>query len=100
MGLFRISKELQFEVCNHGEPRASSEQQVKEKLFYRREGIVGGTIVNKESTGIIESSRCSSLHWLSFDSFLRAEKCFFYLLGSAIIVECEKAPISGLPTPI
>ena len=31
MGLFRISKELQFGICNHGEPHASPHTAKEEK---------------------------------------------------------------------
>ena len=36
MGLFRISRELQFGVCNHGEPRESSHLSREGEYFYRR----------------------------------------------------------------
>ena len=48
MGLFRISKELQFKVYNHGEPRASLHKARKEECFYREEKEVRRAIVNKE----------------------------------------------------
>lgn len=54
MGLFRISKELQFRVCNRGEPSASLQQQEK-KLFFTGEEEVGRAVVNKESIGGIKS---------------------------------------------
>lgn len=44
MGLFGISKELQFEVCNHGKPP----QQREEKLFYGGQQEVGRATVNEE----------------------------------------------------
>ena len=58
MGLFGISKILQYGVCNHDEPRASPPQQGEEGS-YRREKEVGRAIVNKESIGGIENSRYS-----------------------------------------
>ena len=48
MSLFRIRKELQFGVCNHGKPHASlitaKEGQIKEG-----EKEFGTAVVNKES---------------------------------------------------
>ena len=59
MDLFRISKELQFRVCKHGEPCASPRIAREEKLYYRRKEEVGKAIVNKESIGGIERLMCS-----------------------------------------
>ena len=56
MGLFRISRELQFGLCNHGKPRASSRLSREGECFYRGEKEVGRVIKNKEST---------AFHWLS-----------------------------------
>lgn len=46
-----ISKELQFGVCNYGEPHASPEQQGEEKPSYRGAKKVGRAIVSKKSIG-------------------------------------------------
>ena len=42
MGLFRISKELQFWVCNHDEPHAGPPAQGKEDAFIGRKRKFGG----------------------------------------------------------
>lgn len=41
-GLFRISRELQFRVCNHGEPCASPLMQGKETTSIERKKKLGG----------------------------------------------------------
>ena len=41
MGLFGIHKKLQFGVCNHGEPCASSQQKWRGELYYKGEKEVG-----------------------------------------------------------
>ena len=46
MGLFRISRELQFGICNHDEPHSS---QGKENAFTEGETEVGRAVINKES---------------------------------------------------
>ena len=59
MGLFLISRELQFGVCNHGETYkvAVSPLVAREgECFYRGENKVGRVIINKESM---------AFHWLS-----------------------------------
>lgn len=48
MSLFRIKKELQFEVCNHGKPYASL-ITAKEGQLIEGEKEVGRAAVNKES---------------------------------------------------
>ena len=47
--LFRIRKELQFWVYNHGKSCASPSTAREGQLFYRREKEVWRAIVNKES---------------------------------------------------
>ena len=49
MGLFGISRELQFWDCNHGEPPARSHMAKEGECFYRAEKEVGRDRVNKES---------------------------------------------------
>ena len=80
MGLFGISRDLQFQVCNHGEPHVSPCPATGE-LFYRGEKEVGRAIVNKESM---------AFHWLSPCQERRG--VFLLLLGSAIIAEHEIFP--------
>ena len=41
MGLFKTSKELQFEVCNHGKLHPSPHAVREEEHFYRKEQEVG-----------------------------------------------------------
>ena len=48
MSLFRIKKELQFGVCNHGKPYASL-ITAKEGQLIEGEKEVGRAVVNKES---------------------------------------------------
>ena len=95
MGLSLINKELQFRVCNQGQPCASPQQKWREELFYRWETVVGKAIVNKESV---------VFHWLSCDCLSFSEllpgknrDTFFFLLGSALIVGHE-TPTFCLPT--
>ena len=70
MGLFEISRELQFRVCNHGEAHSSAHTAREEELFYREEKEVGRATVNKESTAFHWQSCCqerreghSSSYW-------------------------------------
>ena len=82
MGLFGISRELQFRVCNHGEPHASP--------HVAREGGGKGSweaVINKESL---------CFNWLS--SCQDWEDSFFFLLGSAIVAGCGSS-LSDLPAP-
>ena len=53
MGLFGISRELHFGVCNLGEPRASP--QARDEYLLKEEEV-GKATVNGEST---------AFHWLS-----------------------------------
>ena len=66
IGLFRINKELQFGIRNHGKPHASSKKQGEEKLFYRGKEEVERTIVNKESIGGNESPMCRGFSLVEF----------------------------------
>ena len=54
MGLFWISRELQFGVCNHGEPPARPGR--KGVCFYREEKEIERALVSQESM---------AFHWLS-----------------------------------
>ena len=47
IGLFRISGELQFRVCNHGEPCASSHMAREGEHFYKEEKEVGRAVANR-----------------------------------------------------
>ena len=58
MGLFGISRELQFRVCGCGDPRASPSMAGKGEYFYREEKETWEDyLVNKESSGfsLVES---------------------------------------------
>ena len=83
MGLFEISKELQFRVCNQVDHVQVLSKKWRE-LFYREEEEVERAIVNQES---------STYHWLSSS---QARK------GRLPLVLCylhrARAPPSGLPT--
>lgn len=46
MGLFKTSKELQFEVCSHGKLHPSPQAVREEEHFYRKEQEVGRATVN------------------------------------------------------
>ena len=56
MGLSWVSRELQFGVCNHGEPHASPQMAREGALFYRGEKKARRARVNIEFMGF---------HWLS-----------------------------------
>ena len=49
MGLFWISRGLQFGVCDHDKPRASPNKAREGDHLYRREKELGRATVNKES---------------------------------------------------
>ena len=80
MGLFGISRELQFGGCNHGEPQASLHMSRKEECFHREEKEVGRATVNKEFM---------AFHWLVL--VRKEEVSLFFLLGSAVVVGCENS---------
>ena len=48
LSLFKISRELQFGVCNHGEPHSRS-LRAREGGFYREEKEIQRAIVNRSS---------------------------------------------------
>ena len=78
MGLFRISRELQFGVCIFGKPHASPHTVREGEYFYRRSKEVGKAIVNKESM---------AFHVWVLDR--NKEESSFFLLDSAIVPRCE-----------
>ena len=49
MGLFEISRQLQFRVYNHGKPCASCHPAREGEPFYRQEKEAEGALINKES---------------------------------------------------
>lgn len=55
IGLFKISRELQFGVCNHSEARASPKGQGKESTFIQGEKAMGRAIVNTKSKASLGS---------------------------------------------
>ena len=80
MSLFRIKKELQFGVCNHGKPYASL-ITAKEGQLIEGEKEVGRAVVNKES--------------MTFHSWLlpgEKRRLVYFLLGYAIIGGNESSP--------
>ena len=72
MGLFRISRELQFEVCICEEPSVSPQSARAGEHFYRGEEI---------GRALLES-------WLFIACILarKGEESFFFLLGTAVVV--------------
>ena len=79
MGLFRISRELQFGVCNHGEPRASPLTAREGELFYREEKEVGRALVNR-------------VHGLSLAELLPGKESSFFVLSSVTITGHKCSP--------
>ena len=60
MRLFKINKELQFRISNHGKTCASPYATRRGgRTLLKGKTEVGRAIVNKESIGGIESSKCS-----------------------------------------
>lgn len=78
MGLFRISRELQFGVCNHSESHASPREGD------RGEREIGRAVVNKEAMGFHWRSPCQERG----DFLLPVELCYCYV----------RAPPSGHST--
>ena len=78
MGLFKISRELQFWVCNHNEPYASPQTAREGGCFYRGEKEVGRDVVNR-------------IHGFSLTESLPGKKSSS-LLGSSIVVGGESSP--------
>ena len=58
MVLFGIGRELQFGVCNHGEPRARPHMARVGECLYREEEEIGKTIVKTESMAFQWLSHC------------------------------------------
>ena len=73
MGLFRISREWQFEVCICGEPSVSPQSARAREHFYRGEEEVGRALTES---------------WLFIACILarKGEESFFFLLGTAVVV--------------
>lgn len=86
MDSFEINNELQFGVCNYGEPCASPQQKWRE-LF--TEGIRSWKAYSKQSL---------AFHWLSCDCVQLAELLLgkkresFFLLDSDTVTGCESSP--------
>ena len=78
MDIFRISRELPFEVYNHVEPQASLHTARKGEHFNEEEKEVGRVTVNKEF---------KVFHWLN--AARKGEEYVCFLLDSAIIVEYD-----------
>ena len=82
MGLFMISSELQFRVCNHGKPHASS-CTAREEHIYREDRNLGKGFIIKSP-------------WLptgfSFTESLPGKGSFFFLLGSGFITAGGSSP--------
>ena len=82
MGLFGISRELQFGVCNHGKPCASSHRAREGELFYRGGKAVGRAVINKSL-------------WLFIEWVLarKEEGSFSFLSASTIVTVRESSPL-------
>jgi len=78
MGLFGISKELQFRVYNHSKPSLSP-HRAREELFFKKgnECLEG---CGKQRTS--DFSLAESL----------PRQFFFCLSGSAVVIGCESSP--------
>lgn len=78
-----ISSELQFRVCNHGKPHASSCTAREEEHIYREDRKLGKGFIIKSPwlpTG------------LSFTESLPGKGSFFFLLGSGFITAGGSSP--------
>ena len=79
-GLFRISRELQLCVCNHGGPCASSYTGRERKPANTEKKEAGSIVVNP-------------VHGFSLaESLSGNEGFFFFLLGSAMVKGHESSP--------
>ena len=99
MSLFKISKEFQFGVFNHGKTHTSSQQKRRGELIFRGNKKAGRAIGNKESIKEIESSKHSGFSLAECNSLSLAKllsgkkrKSFFFLLGSVTIIGHESFP--------
>ena len=86
MGLFRISRKLQYSICDCGQQCASSHMGREGEHFHRKE--------KKFGRAVIKQKRSKDFHWLS--SF-QERSAFIHLLGSTIIAG-YKSSSSGLST--
>ena len=86
MGLFGISRELQFRVCNHGKPCANPCKAREGDHFYRREKKVGRAIVNR-------------VRGFSWAEFLLEKESFFFCWAMQLS-QGVRAPPSGSPNLI
>ena len=84
MGLFRISRELQFGVCNYGEPRAGSHLSREGEYFYRR---------GKGSWEGYKNRKSVAFHWLNPCQKRRA---FLSLVGVCYHHRAWELPVSQL----
>ena len=82
MGLFRISREWQFEVCICGEPSVSPQSARAGEHFYRGEEEVGRALTES---------------WLFIACILarKGEESLFCLLGAAAVVTSSIKVIRG-----
>ena len=93
--LFKISKELQFRVCNHGKPHASPVVTRRRGFIYRGKGRWEG--YGKQRVHWRNGEfRLLSIDWvvkaLIDWALARQQKQFFFLLlGSAITIGCESS---------
>ena len=86
MGLFRISRELQFSLHNNGEPCASPHTARERDCFHREEKGIGRAVVNRSP-------------WFFIGCILaRKEKSFFFQWDIVIISVCVKTHSSTLPS--
>ena len=85
MGLFRTSRELQFKVCNHGEPYASPHMTREGEGFYRGKKEGGRDLVNR-------------VHGFLLAESLPGRKKTFFLLLAQLLSQGMITPPAGLPT--
>ena len=78
MGLFGISKELQFRVCNHSKPSLSP-HRAREDLFLKRGNECWEGCCKQRTS---DFSLAESL----------PRRLFFPLPGSAVVIGCESSP--------
>ena len=85
MGLFGISRELQFRFCKHDEPRTSSRMAREGERFYRGENEVGRALVNR-------------VYGFSLAQSLPGKKSLSSSCAALLSSQGVRAPASGLPT--
>ena len=84
MGLFRISREFQFMVCNHDEPCASSHRPRRGEGIYKEQNEVGRAVANKSP-------------WLFIGSvFAQREEESFSFCWAMLSSQGRKAPALNL----